>query len=386
MSCNELYKDFIVFKICIWMNIPSHYQSAFFQSLAECDQIDLRVVYFNGASAERAAEGWKSSYYLKPYESFASAENEPEKLLADVPDAEHRIHIISSYFSSDLVDWFCKKNIRWCHWSEMPGIRLAQILKYRMGLFQLLNPLMLTCKRAEGKRIADHALGAFGQGVLARRAFRWMGVPNQKVADLYYSPSALMATEPSEKIVSFAKGRKVFLAVGALNRRKGIDILINAYARLKTEDWCLVLCGLDQSGGAYAKQIKRLNLQGRVLLLGAYPADRIAEVYSAADVAVLSSRFDGWGAVLNEAASLGIPSIATTLCGASWHVIDEGRSGYRVKVGSVSALSNAMKAYIDHAALAGQHGAEARKSFDLNFTPAVNAERFLKALENWTTS
>lgn len=367
-------------KICIWMNIPSHYQSAFFQALERRDDVDLRVGYFNGASQDRAAEGWKNEYDFKAYEFCAENGSSPSSLVESVSDWKERIHVISGYFSSELIDWFCEQKATWCHWSEMPGIRLADLLGFRTPLFRLLNPLMLRCKRSDGMRIKKHALCAFGQGVLARRAFTQMGVPDNMISDLYYVPEGLKTAEPSEQMVEFAQGRKIFLAVGALCRRKGVDVLLKAFAKQKTNDWCVVFCGLDRANGLYQALAEKLNIQNQVLFLGAYPVERIAEVYTAADVFVLPSRFDGWGAVLNEAASLGVPLIGTDLCGGSWHVIKEGVSGYRVRAGSVSSLAGGLSAYIEQPEKIDLHGPKALEIFEQNFTPDRNAARLVESL------
>jgi len=365
------------------MNIPSHYQSAFFQALEDRADVDLRVVYFNPASQDRAAEGWEDGHTAKPYETFAEEASSPRVLVEMVDEWQERIHIISGCFSSELIDWFCKHDTTWCHWSEMPGIRLAELLGYRMPLFRLLNPLMLLSKRREGQRIKNHALGAFGQGRLARRAFRVMGVPERMIADLYYVPAGLDKATPCMQMVEFSKGRKIVVAVGALCRRKGTDVLLKAFAKLSTEEWCLVLCGLDRADGLYQALAGKLGIEDRVLFLGIYPVDRISEVYSAADVCVLASRFDGWGAVLNEAASLGLPLIGTDLCGASGHLVQNGCTGCRVWAGSVRSLAAGLRTYVCNSDLADKHGSTARKIFCKIFTPEENAVRLTEALSLW---
>lgn len=370
-------------RICMWMNIPSHYQSAFFQALDKREDVDLRVVYLNGISQSRAAEGWSDNHVLKPFESCVPDGFVPENISLELPDWQDRIHIINAYFSSGLIDSFCERGVYWCHWSEMPGIRLAALLGYRMPLFRLFSPLMLMCKRNEGLRIKNHALGAFGQGRLAHRAFRLMGVPERMIADLYYVPAGLDSAVSCVQILKFSKGRKIILAVGALSRRKGIDILLQAFSSLNTEGWCVVLCGLDQSDGAYQALAQKLGIEDRVLFLGAYPADRIAEVYSAADLFVLPSRFDGWGAVLNEAASLGLPIIGTDLCGGSWHMIEDGENGFRVRAASAPSLAKALRSYVAEPEQISEHGAATRKRFLGTFTPEHNTERLVSALRSW---
>jgi glycosyltransferase involved in cell wall biosynthesis len=365
------------------MNIPSHYQAAFFSALADRNDIDLQVRYLRGVSKRRVAEGWHDVFECQPYEQFAREGESPGELLKSLSDWKDRIHILSSHFNSELIDYFCANQTCWCHWSEMPGVRLAELVRYHMGIFKLLNPLMFMLKRGEGLRIRDHALGAFGQGVLAERAFRLMGVPSSKISSLFYTPEPLSAPSPCEKIVQFAGDRKVFLSVGALCKRKGVDILLKAFARLGTSDWCLVLCGLDKADGLYQALAEKLGIQDRVLFLGVYPASRIAEVYAAADVFVLSSRFDGWGAVLNEAASVGLPLIGTDLCGASWHVLRHAETGFRVKAGSVGSLRKAMRRYVEHPHLTKSHGLHSSAVFSSELTPERNAERLVRALETW---
>ena len=347
------------------------------------NDVDLKVVYLSGASNDRAAEGWRFTFDYQPFECSAEGTDLVEKVDQLLPDWTERIHLICGYFSPGLIDLFCRRSVAWCHWSEMPGIRLAELLGYRMTLFRLLKPLMLLCKRSEGRRIRRHALGAFGQGQLARKAFRLMGVPNQKIAGLYYVPSALNSMEACDQIVEFAEGRKIFLSVGALCKRKGIDVLLRAFARIKTNEWSLVLCGLDKEEGRYQALSEKLGITDRVLFLGAYPSDRIAEVYAAADVLILSSHFDGWGAVLNEAASLGMPLIATDMCGGAWHVIEDGKNGFRVKVGSVSGLAEKMRVYIKQPQLMEEHGRYSRELFCKEFTPERNTERLIKGLSTF---
>lgn len=373
-----------MFRICIWMNNPSHYQSAFFDALDARDDVDLQVRYFQGVPGDRAAEGWNSDHADKLFEGFVGDETDPSCIAGLVPDWQHRVHLISSNFNAALVDYFCASRVKWCHWSEMPGIRLAEVLDYQMDLYRILRPLMLAARRKAWQPVREHAWGAFAQGILAENSFKVLGIPDRKIRELYYTPAALPALDPSNAVAMFARGRKVFLSVGALCKRKGIDVLLKAFARLHTDDWCVVLCGLDKTDGAYHALAAKLGIADRVLFLGAYPAARIAEVYAAADVFVLSSRFDGWGAVLNEAASLGMPLIGTDLCGASWHVVEPGSNGFRVRAGSVKDLAKALQAYVDDPGLLESFGAVSKALFFQELSPERNAERMVEALQAWS--
>jgi glycosyltransferase involved in cell wall biosynthesis len=362
------------------MNMPSHYQSAFFSALRRRNDIDLEVRYFECMPESRRKEGWIDSGGFDSFEASVNSQDSVKEITDSVSDWRDRIHIIGYSFHPKLVEYFCTVGVRWCHWSEMPGLRLAEVLQYNMPLFHLLNHLMLLMKYKERLSIRKYGAGAFGQGVLAQQAFRYMGIPEKKIAHLYYAPNALSDMPPSDDIQRFSKGRKVFLSVGILCKRKGTDILLKAFAALAVNNWCLILCGLDKSGGEYQQLAEHLGLNGKILFLGSCPVDRIASVYKAADVCVLSSRFDGWGAVLNEAASLGKALIGTDMCGASWHVIKEGVNGYCVKSDSVKSLKNAMDTYVNNPDLIVYHGRKSREIFFEEFTPERNAERLVHGL------
>src|SRR5262249_62112596 len=54
------------------------------------------------------------------------------------------------------------------------------------------------------------------------------------------------------------------------------------------------------------------GLGERVEVLGAVPPERILELYSASDIFVLASRFEGYGMALAEAIAHGLPVVSTT--------------------------------------------------------------------------
>jgi glycosyltransferase involved in cell wall biosynthesis len=367
------------------MDIPSHYQRAFFEAIRQRDDVDLVVRYFHNRCLNRSMEGWQTEMVISSFERCLDGLSAPSEMLDTVPDWRKRIHLSCRSFNPDLIDLFCQENVKWCHWSEMPGIKLSEKLGFRGRLFQLVRPFYHAMKRAEGQIIAKSALGAFGQGVLAKKAFQGIGVPKYKCADLFYAPNALDdSTEPAEEIIQFLQGRRAFLSVGALCKRKGTDILIKAFADIDDADWCLVLCGLDKTDGKYQKMAERVGVDDdRILFLGTYPSSGIAEVFMACDVFVLPTRFDGWGVVLNEAASVGMPLIATDMCGAAWHIVEDGVNGYRVRTESVTGLAWAMKSYTEQPDMVKEHGAYSRDLFFREFTPEKNAQKLVFALQKW---
>ena len=374
-----------MFKICMWMNVKTHYQSAFFEAISADGRFDLQVRYFSQISAKTQEKGYAKEGILSPYEKNVSDCRTPQQMSETVLDWRKRIHIASYAISPQLVQYWTKENIRWCHWSERYGIRLVTLLHFHNLLWGLGRPLLWGMKSAEGRYLRNNALGVFAQGELAKRDFMHVGVPQEKIRYLFYSPAPLASADPPEEISKWrADAKLLFVYIGSLYRRKGIDCLLKAFAKLppKTK---LLLVGPDWEHGYYTALSDRLKLGDRVKFTGTVPNTNIAAYLSAADVVIHPARFDGWCVVLDEAASLGKALISTDETGAAWHLIRHGENGYRVKAGSVDALREAMWKYLDDPRLVRQHGEVSRKLYFSEFTPQRNVDRLWDALNSWMT-
>ncbi len=123
-----------------------------------------------------------------------------------------------------------------------------------------------------------------------------------------YNPLTLVPGPPS------AGTSRKFLAVGRFSRlHKGFDLLIEAFHRFAASDssWTLDIVGEGVEEPIYRKLIKDYKLQERVFI-HPFTAD-IQQYYSEAQVYVLSSRWEGFGLVLVEAMSHGLPVISSDL-------------------------------------------------------------------------
>lgn len=115
---------------------------------------------------------------------------------------------------------------------------------------------------------------------------------------------------------------KVVLAIGRLARNKGYDLLIDAFGiiatRLPEAVLHLAVGGVqtnakeDQLLAELKAQVEKLGLTERVHF-GAHIADNdLADYYRAADVFVLSSRYEPFGMTAIEAMACGTPTVVTT--------------------------------------------------------------------------
>jgi len=110
------------------------------------------------------------------------------------------------------------------------------------------------------------------------------------------------------------------------------------------------------------------------------PANEVGNVIARSDVLILPARHDGWGVVLNEAASAGKAIIASSATGAAHHLVVPGMNGFRFTAGRVDELAETMQRYCEDPWLARDHGLASARLFQ-EFTPARNAERFVEAVD-----
>ncbi|HWQ21985.1 MAG TPA: glycosyltransferase, partial [Clostridia bacterium] len=130
----------------------------------------------------------------------------------------------------------------------------------------------------------------------------------------------------------------VFLAVGRLEQAKGFDLLIRAipFVAISRRGTIFLIVGDGSLRGALEESARGL---ANVRFLGV--RDDIPDLMAAADALVLSSRWEGLPMVLLEAASAGLPVIATDIGGVGEVVADQ-ETGLLVPAGDVDALGAAM--------------------------------------------
>ena len=127
---------------------------------------------------------------------------------------------------------------------------------------------------------------------------------------------------------------KVVLALGRLARNKGYDLLVDAFSlvasRIPDARLHLAVGGMELTANEQKllsdlhEQIETLGLGGRVSFGGFVADSDLADFYRAADVFVLSSRYEPFGMTAIEAMACGAPTVVTTH-GGLYRAITFGR-------------------------------------------------------------
>ncbi|MGC8557339.1 MAG: glycosyltransferase, partial [Fervidicoccus sp.] len=146
------------------------------------------------------------------------------------------------------------------------------------------------------------------------------------------------------------EGEKLYdiIFVGRLERAKGIDILLKAIQILK-EKYHRSLRVAIVGDGSLMNDLKELALQYGINEYIDFLGVRkdVLELMRESSILVLPSRWEGFGLVLLEAISVGVPIVATKVGGIP-EVIEDGKDGILVEPENPEELSNAIIRLLDN--------------------------------------
>jgi glycosyltransferase involved in cell wall biosynthesis len=150
-----------------------------------------------------------------------------------------------------------------------------------------------------------------------------------------------------------------FLFVGNDWKKKGLDALLHALAKLPELPWRLLIVGSD-SRAAYEQTLQTLRVASRVTFLG--PSPDVLQFYAAADAYAAPALEDAYGLPVLEAMACGLPIIASSRAGVS-EIVTHGVNGLVLRDPKDSGeLSAALKLLITDAQLCRRLGQQAAQT------------------------
>ena len=164
----------------------------------------------------------------------------------------------------------------------------------------------------------------------------WRVAPEKIVKGLYgVDETALLPCLESRRKKGWPKN---FIFTGRFCERKGVDLLLEAYGRYRTQtenSWGLICCGRGELQSSVSSQPGVINA-GFV-----QPHDLPAQL-SSSSCFVLASRSDAWPLSLVEAALSGLPIICSSACGSAAELTRDLYSGRVVPPNQVDPLAAAL--------------------------------------------
>ena len=202
--------------------------------------------------------------------------------------------------------------------------------------------------------------------ILARN---W-GVPDTHVTVMHPGVDTSQFTpSPADSILREQLGwanRRVILTVGALQKRKGQDMMIRALPiiRRRVSDVLYAIVGEGWERDYLDRLVADHGVADLVQFRGVPSDTELIQCYQQCDVFALPNRqvgwdFEGFGIVLLEAQACGKPVI-TGLSGGTCETLDPSRTGVLVQCETPDALADAVCAIFDDPARRAAMGTEAR--------------------------
>lgn len=174
----------------------------------------------------------------------------------------------------------------------------------------------------------------------------------------------------------------IFSFAGALDRRKGLNVLLAAFAQI-SQEWPqahLIIAGHGDQEAELKHQTAEKNWGGKITFLPWLNRPALKNLLAATDVFVYPSLPEsGWeeqfGYSLAEASLMERPVISTR-SGSIEEVVIDGETGLLVKPGEITLLREAMRKLARSPDLRKELGRKGRKFISENYGYQVIAKKF----------
>jgi glycosyltransferase involved in cell wall biosynthesis len=176
---------------------------------------------------------------------------------------------------------------------------------------------------------------------------------------------------------------KYFLFVGNTKgqyERKGIRVLLEAFAKLHSEFPSVALVMVGDSDQRLDTDVKRFGLGSKVVITGLVTREQLSEWYNDSIALVLPSLFEGYGLTVNEAMACGTPVIVASSVGAA-AIVARAKAGQVFPSGDSASLSVCMKNAIVKKDLAIVWGRNGRDVATNELDWGVVSQRYISLFE-----
>jgi glycosyltransferase involved in cell wall biosynthesis len=208
-------------------------------------------------------------------------------------------------------------------------------------------------------------------------------VPNGLNLDHFTKPEKLPRRSPGLADPAGQKQKLRIVFLGRIHPKKGLDMLLPAWARLSRfhTDWELVIAGPDEGGYlAELRELARgLGLGSCLRYLGSVSgAEKVALLHSA-DLFILPSYSEGFAMSLLEAMACSVPVIATTAC--NFPEISQKQAGWECEARLFSVMTALEAGLRADAAERQQRGEQGRRLVEANYSWPPIVQSLLEACE-----
>jgi len=223
----------------------------------------------------------------------------------------------------------------------------------------------------------------------ARKSF-WLYRCREKVSPLGVEAPPISSNAKSEFLSRYPQlqNTRIFLFLGRLHPKKGCDMLLEAFAQMRSNDSIsLILAGPDQVGweSDLRRQVTRLNLTNRIVLTGMLEGPMKQGAFANAEAFVLPSHQENFGISVVEALAARVPVLISNRVNI-WREIEADRAGY-VESDDLAGTTRLLQRWIGTAPAEREMVREnARRCFEQRFEIDRAVESLLQILNEPPTA
>lgn len=162
---------------------------------------------------------------------------------------------------------------------------------------------------------------------------------------------------------------KIVLSIGHFNEQKRRDLLIRSWEFVvkKNPDWSLIIIGDGKDRDKIEAEIELLGLQDSIHIIDPTPA--IQPYYLNSSIFVLSSEFESFSLVLQEAKLSGVPCVCFDVISGPSEVINDGKDGFLVPFPKTKEMADKINLLIEDESLRKNFGSYARNDALNRYNP-----------------
>lgn len=251
-----------------------------------------------------------------------------------------------------VISYLIKKEYKIPYVVSLRGADVPGYSERFANLYTILTPIIL--------RVWKHAryvvTNSKGLTTLAQKS-----APKQNFLQIVNGVDTQFYVPGTRSVHDRRKEFRILLA-SRLSRRKGFRYAIDAFAELFDLYPHIRMRIAGGEGNAMEElkaQVKRYQLDGRVIFTGLYTKEESPYIYRDADVFVMPSLNEGMSNNLLEALASGLPVLMTPTGGAE-ELVRDGENGFLIKMHDMHSIVSHLKTLIENPEICDGFGRASR--------------------------
>jgi glycosyltransferase involved in cell wall biosynthesis len=292
--------------IIFWQNMVSPHQVPFIEGIARISGRKVILVVQETMLSERRDLGWEGQT-VKGVEIVLANNKEIVRHLLEGAGMGS-LHILGGFRGQSFTEEVIKACRKW----KQKVITISEGCNSK-GLIGAGRQVLYRYLYAKYRDDIDFMMV---MGENGKAWFRKAGWPDNRLFTFGYVTTVDPPAKLPETILPNRAGEVQLLFVGQLIPRKGLDRIILALGRSGLKNIDIDVIGDGPQHGEWVALAERVGVGSYFHFHGVRPNTITRSSMQKADYLLLPSRFDGWGAVVNEAMIMGTPVVCSQECGA----------------------------------------------------------------------